>query len=273
MTEQMTEPAAHPIPAEVRDFVARVREYLGDLDEEERQELTSGLEADLADLVAERGADVLADPREYAKELRVAAGHGPQMAASPQGRGVRRALLDGMDAVHVSWNRLLDSLPGDPRGFLTAVQPVWWVARAWVAWMAAQDVRGPYVVIDGLWLAVLGVFVVISVQLGRGGWGLGRLVKNAVTPRLLLVGLNVFAVTMTPGAADRMAWHIAEQRGWQFGWSAEDAVAEPVPDVLVFEGMQVCELEVRDAEGTVIPSAYVWDVTSERLLPMRSNDC
>jgi hypothetical protein len=80
------------------------------------------------------------------------------------------------------------------------------------AWLVVQDVRGPYVVIDGEWLVVLAVFVVVSVQLGRRTWGIDRLLAASVLARLLLVGLNVFAVTMVPGAADRLAWHVAEEK-------------------------------------------------------------
>ena len=79
MTEYPRERTAILAPAEVRAFVARVREHLGDLDAEEQQELTIGLEADLTDLVAERGPEALGDPVVYARELRTAAGHPPKV--------------------------------------------------------------------------------------------------------------------------------------------------------------------------------------------------
>jgi hypothetical protein len=59
MNEHLTEST---VPTEVSDFVAHVRELLADLDAEEQQELTAGLEADLADLVAERGTSALGAP-------------------------------------------------------------------------------------------------------------------------------------------------------------------------------------------------------------------
>ena len=43
-------------------FVAAVRERLADLTDEEREELVGGLEADLSDLVDERGVEALGDP-------------------------------------------------------------------------------------------------------------------------------------------------------------------------------------------------------------------
>lgn len=140
MTEHQIEST---VPAEVRDFVAHVREQLADLDAEEQQELTAGLEADLNDLVVDRGPEALGDPVAYARELRTAAGHDPAMGVRPAGRGVRNAAKEAIDATHQSWNRLLDSLPGDLRGFLVALQPTWWVVRGGTAWLVIQDIRGP----------------------------------------------------------------------------------------------------------------------------------
>lgn len=216
MTDQPTAHTVRLAPAEVRDFVDRVRRHLEDLDLDEQQELTAGLEADLADLVAERGSDALGDPEAYARELRLAAGHAPRVEERSRGRGVRPAVMDAIDSTHASWDRLLDAFPGDLRGFMAAFQPVWWVLRAIVAWLVAQDLRTPSLVVDGPHLVVLAVFVVVSVQLGRRRWGVDRLLTSSVAARLLLVALNVFAVTMTPGAADRLAWHISDERAWQY---------------------------------------------------------
>lgn len=272
MTEQLTETTVPLAPIGVRDFVASVREHLADLDAEEQQELTADLEADLTDLVAERGEAALGDPAAYARELRSAAGHAPLMGRGTGGRGVRAVMMEAFDAAHDMWDRLLDSITGDLRGFLIALQPAWWVLRAWVAWMVAQDMRGPGVFIDGPWLALLPVFVIVSVQLGRRGWGFGRLLTGSVLARALLVGLNVFAVTMLPGAADRLTSYVAEQRAWELGWDQTGEV-EPDPDSFVFQVSQACDLEVRDADGKLIPSARVWDVDGHRPLPMSNESC
>ncbi len=58
------------------------------------------------------------------------------------------------------------------------------------------------------------VFVVVSVQLGRRVWRVDRVLDRSVVARLVLVGLNVFALTMLPGAIDRAGHSIAEQRYW-----------------------------------------------------------
>lgn len=274
MTEQLTEKTDPLVSTEVREFVANVREQLADLDAEEQQELTAGLEADLTDLVAERGVEALGDPAAYARELRTAAGHPPTMGRRPGARGLRQALMEAIDSTHDTWDRVLDAISPALRGFLSSLQPAWWVLRAGVAWMVAQDVRGGgYVHFDAVWLAVLAGFVVASVQLGRRGWGFDRLLTASVLARLLLVGLNVFAVTMLPGAADRLAWHITEQRAWQLGWEQSYNETDFGSDTIVYQDAQICELQVRDESGRAIPNASVWDLTGDRPLPMTNENC
>jgi len=263
MTVQLPETSARP---EVRDFVDRIRAFLSDLDPDEQQDLTAGLEADLADLVDERGPEALGDPAAYARELRVAAGHPAEMRPKPGGRGLRNAAMDAIDSAHASWDRLLDSLPGDPRGFLTALQPAWWVVRGWVAWMFVQDIQGPSLMVTTPWLVLLVVCIAASVQVGRGSWGVDRLLTTSVLARLLLVALNVFAVCTSIGAADRLAWYVAEQRAWQFG--PTEVHYGDNPEVITFQGHQICELQVRDLSGNVVEQVQVWDATSEQTLPM-----
>lgn len=199
-------------------YVDEVRKELGDLPDEIREELTDGLVADLAELVEERGSGALSQPGEYAAELRAAAGLTPRSGRIRRERAFARAGMDAMDAAHAHWDRLLDALPyGGPRAFITVLQPVWWVARAWVAWMVAQDIRGTYVAFEDVpWLVVLAVLVVVSIQLGRRRWGFDRLLAASMLARLLLVGLNIFAVTMLPGAVDRTANQVAENRAGMF---------------------------------------------------------
>lgn len=260
------------IRPEVQEFVDRVRARMADLDEDERLDLTAGLEADLSELVVEHGVEALGEPEDYARELRVAAGHPPTMDRAPREWRLRGAVMDSLDAAHTHWDRLLDSLPsGGPRPFLTAVQPVWWVVRAWAAWMVAQDTRGTTFSTEADWLVVLGVFVLVSVQLGRRAWGLGRVLERSMLARLLLVALNIGALAALPGAVDRAAFGIAEERAWVY-YSGEDA--EPVDShVVTYRGGQACVLQVFDAEGHRVKGGYVWDATGERRLPMNTRNC
>lgn len=119
---------ASSAPAEdVRDYVGAVRAWLGDLPREEVDDLTAGMEADLAERAAETGArlgDLLGQPEEYAAELRAAAGL-PARSAAPATRQpgsgavaeVARAFRDAGDGALERWP------------WLRELQPVWWVAR------------------------------------------------------------------------------------------------------------------------------------------------
>src|SRR4051812_35407825 len=127
---------------EIRLFVRAVRERLADLTEEEREELTGGLEADLNDLVEERGVDALPEPADYARELRAAAGFDPEMRSVRTRRGVGAALTAFLDAAHARWDALVVGLPGDPWGLLVVLRPAWWILRAWVALQAVDLVWG-----------------------------------------------------------------------------------------------------------------------------------
>lgn len=262
---------------EVADFLAQVEQRLLDLPTTEREEVLGGLAADLDELVSEHGVQALGDPDRYAAELRAAAGLPASPPSSSPGAtlgvaGARAALLDSIDAVRSGWDRVLAAAPGDTAGFLGALRPVWWVVRAWVAWMLAQDLRGPYVVVDLPWLLVLVVLVVGSVQLGRGAWGLEGVARRSVGIRLLVVALNLVALALLPGAADRAAWHVAEQRAWQLA-PGYAPVVEVDTDVVTWRGRQACELEVRDAEGRPVAGASVLDLTNDRRLPLSSRRC
>lgn len=268
---------------EVAQFLARVEEHLLDLPATEREEVLGGLAADLDELVGERGSAALGDPETYAAELRAAAGlPAPTPTAAAvrpvsTGRGpaaVREAGRDLLDAVHGGWDRLLDAAPGDPRGFLAALQPVWWMLRGVVAWVLAQELRGPWLVVSGAWVTVLVVLVVGSVQLGRGAWRLGDLVRRSLLLRVAVVGLNLLAVALLPGAADRIAWQVAEQRAWQYGVATgDDGDPGTGTEVVTWRGRQACELEVLDARDRPVEGGYVLDLTNDRRLPLSSRRC
>ena len=251
-------------------YVDEVRSHLADLPEEAQDDLTDGLAADLTELVEERGVEALPRPEAYAAELRAAAGLAAATGRVRHERALPRAAMDAFDAAHAHWDKLLDALPGDLRGFLTAVQPVWWVVRAWVAWMVAQDARGTYVAIgDGPWLVVLGVLLIVSIQIGRRSWGFDRLLRASVLARFALVGLNIFAVTMLPGAVDRTASQVAENRAWMY---VDHSTPAYDGGAITYQGRQSCALLVFNADGKRLHGIKVKD-QSGRVLPMHIHDC
>lgn len=159
---------------EVADYVASVRAALRDIGPEEVEDLTGGMDADLAELLAERGgalADHLGQPTAYAVELRQAAGLPPEPEAVAPRRvdpgewwSRRRSRMAAWRETQ-PWRRSVWS-------FLISIRPAWWVFRGLAIGYGLSAMAGitmptllPHQA--GGWLfAVLGV--IGSVLLGRG---------------------------------------------------------------------------------------------------------
>ncbi|WP_341360902.1 hypothetical protein V5H98_07335 [Georgenia sp. M64] len=149
-------------PGAVTAYVEAVRDHLCALDAETLDELTGGLEADLADaLVDEATEDPALDlpaldihdmtvrfgPADaYADELRQAAGVDLPAVASRSRRRVRDVFVDAA----AGWRADVLEIAERHRWFaatldvLGALRPVWWVARAWVVFCAVQGVVGSW---------------------------------------------------------------------------------------------------------------------------------
>lgn len=259
------------IPSEVRLFLAAVRRELGDLDAEEVAEMTDGLEADLTDLVAERGPDALGDPKAYAQELRTAAGVGA-VAQTRTRRPVRESVTACLDACHGWFDHQVERIPGDPQPVIAWLRPAWWILRAWVA-VSLMDIffgRGSY---DGvslvpslmgqqLGLVVLAVAVFVSIMIGLGRFWPGG--SRGLLARLVLLGLNAFAIVMTPLAASSLGngdW-VQWDQGYQQGLM--DA-ATPVSQgglaegQLTLKGRNVTNIYPFDAEGRPLAGVQLFD--------------
>ena len=92
---------------DVKLFVAAVREHLADLTEEEREELVGGLEGEMSDLVAERGVDALPEPKDYAEELRAAAGFDAERVRGTSVRHRVRRLAAGGAGGWARWRNVI----------------------------------------------------------------------------------------------------------------------------------------------------------------------
>jgi hypothetical protein len=265
--------------ADVERFVAAVRLHFTDLDPEEREELLGGLEADISDLVAERGPGALGDPDAYATELRAAAGLPP--AAAPHRRpgplGIRvEAWLDGARA---RWDAVATGLPGDPWELVRSLRPVWWVARAWVALQAVDLLFGsgsynlglsPVPSLLGWGLPLLVVAIIGSVQMGRGRCWPAR-PGRGVAARVLLLVLNTCALALVPVTMTSVLTPAKVA-----AWGMDDLpAAEPSdrPAVITYQGRQVCALRVVDKDGRRVEGLRVLDATSRVLLPMNNRRC
>lgn len=168
----------------VADFATAVRHSLSDLDAEVLSELTDGLEADLADKLAD-GAE-LGDPAAYAAELRAAAG-----LEAPR----RTTVSDNVRANLADVRKRLAPLRehavvAEVLGFFVALRPVWWLVRGLALFSIFNEVsavpRNP-----AGWALLIGALV-LSVQWGRGRWLPWRWSRGAV------VALSVVAILMLP---------------------------------------------------------------------------
>jgi hypothetical protein len=268
-----TAPVVRP---EVEQFVAAVRERFTDLDPDEREDLLDGLEADMSDLVDERGPEALGDPDAYAAELRAAAG---LPAAGPGRRPVAERVDGWLDGTRRRWDAVALGLPGDPWGLVRSLQPVWWVLRAWVALQVVDLLFGsgarnfglsPVPSLLGWGLPLLVVAVLVSVQMGRGRWWPGRGDRGAAA-RVLLLALNVAAIAALPVTVTEVltpakiaAWGMDE-------WTPP--VSEVDPGVITYEGRQVCTLRVVDKQGRRVEGLRVLDAASGELLPLNNPSC
>ncbi len=254
----------HTTP-QVQGFVTAVRGRLVDLTEEEREELVGGLDADMSDLVAERGVEALPDPATYVAELRSAAGFTPEVATRRRGaRGARDRVIARLDRGSATWDAWVDT--GDHLGLpelATTLRPVWWVLRATCAAALVISVFGSQAV-TGLTLnrAVL-VFVLalVSVQIGRGAWWPGNLVHRSLFLRLVLIGLNIFAIALLPVMASRFMAPRSEG-GVYYG---APSYGDPSGSLLTFRGKPVSNVYAYDAQGHPLTGVQLVDEDGARL--------
>jgi hypothetical protein len=259
------------IAPEVQEFVDAVRAQLADLDPDEQRDITEGLEADLTDLVTERGRGALGDPVDYAQELRAAAGLEPEVGGGRRRMSLSRETHSFLDEVHHVWDRVIGRLPGDPQGLLDVLRPVWWVLRGWIAVQVAAVWQGDWGLtfvpggdLRGVAAVVLGV--ALSVQLGRGrlwpadGW------RRIAVLRLVLVGLNCFAVAMVPVVLNGLDHSRISLSDGQFraGFNAGFRSAAQQAPVTRKKGVYV--------DGTWVSNIYPYDAKGRPLVGVQLFD-
>ena len=198
------------VTSEITEFARRVREQLADLPAEDIDDLTDGLEADMAEAFADSPGHELPDVTAYALELRNAAGL-PMREASAKG-GVGHAVRGMAESLRLKGSRLRKN-PASAEFFdlLISLRPVWWVLRAMIAylfvvWMTSDSrVMAPHTFLQ--W-TVMAALVVVSVQWGRGLWRM-RWLKWP-----LIIGNVVAAIVLVPvlthQADQTLTWQQAE---------------------------------------------------------------
>lgn len=175
---------------EVRAYVARVRAALSDLPAEDVDELTQGMEADLAELAAESNSirARLGTPEAYADELRTAAGLAPRASFTTTG---------AMGARLARWGKKRQALMALP--WMRDALPVGWALRGIVAaWVVGKFVGGN--TNNNVWMWLSGA--ALSFWVGRKtlAWKGGRRgALSAANLATALVGLFV----VLPNQVDR----------------------------------------------------------------------
>jgi len=244
-----------PAP-DVAGYADSVRHALADLGPDQVDDLTDGLEADLAEAMADDrhagyGRTLLEQfgpPEQYAAELRSAAGLEPSQPGSRSGRPhpVRRARALGTAAI-----ARLDATRWWPpvAELLVSLRPVWWLARGWVLYGVLAGLMHSFALRPhsfGWWVVLL-TLVVLSVQWGRGRLQLPGRWKGLGT---LASVLAVVALLPVLDAAQRPT----------ISFAGSTAAAEQLPlDVVRVDGMDVSNLFVYDAAGNPVPGAQVYD--------------
>jgi hypothetical protein len=238
-------------PDDVPAYVAAVRARLDDLAPDEVEELTGGLEADLAEALAgfdETPRERFGDPVAYADELRAAADLPPRRDPQPAGLGA--VLADARRRWVATGDAQLEALRRVPgfvavRDFVLILRPVWWVLRAWVAVAALRQMfAGERGVVGSIpSAALLLVAVVVSVALGR------RTPLRPTQARVLLAVGNVLAVLVLPFVVANLAPSYENPAHVEYG----------APAGLWLNGAPVVDIRAYDAQGRPLKDVQLYD--------------
>ena len=231
---------------DVRAYVTAVRAWLADLPAVEVEELTAGMEADLAERAAESGGALgalLGQPEAYAAELRSAAGLPPR---------VERVVPDAVpsepwtDRLEREAHELVARHP-----WLRELRPTWWLVRGAVAGWALASLLGtgrvvllPFIgAALSLWL---GLVLRRREPLGTGmRFAVGA--GNALAVVLLLPTLAYYG---SP-ARDSSDVELSDAAGATTGLSANGS---PVSNVYAYDaaGQRVADVRLFDQFGQPI---------------------
>lgn len=250
------------VAPEIVAFARGVRAALADLPAEEVDDLTDGLEADLAESLAEDLRRTLPDPVAYAAELRLAAG-----LPGPGGRRGTRGDLG--DLARTARERLTAVTESNPAlasvvELVSELRPVWWFVRAWVAtWlMAAFFGMERSFGFDGAWWVVLVGLAVVSVQWGRGRWGF------PARRELVQVGNVVAALALLPVLTAAMSWGSVSGGDYESGYQAGlDSGYGESGSALQLDGEPVSNLYAYDAAGQPLTGVQLFDQAGRPIDP------
>ncbi|MBO1751961.1 hypothetical protein J4G33_09115 [Actinotalea sp. BY-33] len=281
----------------VAAYASAVRSHLRDLSPEQVEDLTDGLEADLAEALEDPAGAVTTgelalgavgagmrlggpdDPAamidltrrfgpagEYAAELRAAAGLGPARAAATE-PGLMRRLARRITAERLTWEAALQSSAAwrTAGPFVVSLRPLWWVLRGWV-WFVVTV--GAFHVVVGFHSAQAfvpanpGAWLLLATSVVLSvQWGRGLLRGRAPVRALGRAGNALAVIVVLPLLLGFMSFVDAR------GVNAEAVSYVEVPvyeepdrqDGVWVDGMQVSNLFAYDAQGNPLDGVQLYD--------------
>ena len=260
-----TQTLAHPA---VEAFVEEVRARLGDLSDEQREELLDGLAADLTEQLADGADGVLDDPAGYAVELRSAAGLPEPRRTLPRLQVPTPQRVEAtLDRVRAAWLTRVD----DSRVWevVEALRPAWWVARAWIAVTLLDQTMGqwePVSIVPSFDFPLLGGVilagaVVVSVLIGLDRIWPGSGGNRSLLARLTLIGLNVLAMLVPLGFGISGPGYLSgtpnEYAGYEQGYA--DATRSVDPAGLRSNGDPVRNIFAYGVDGRPLDGVQLFD--------------
>lgn len=252
---------ATTLPAEILAFAAAVRAALSDLPADEVEELTEGLEADLAEAYAEDLARELPDPADYAAELRGAAGL--PTPEDPVRGGRMREITTGFVGIGRDLERNLRRSPAmaSTLDFLATLRPAWWIVRGWLAYQVICHV------VFGVWKTdvlpedlarwvLLVVLVAGSVTLGLRSWPRWVLVPVVLGNTFAALVLLPILANVTTGAELQQAYDNPPAYEYDV---YDDAGYGGDGGGLWSNGLEVTNIFAYDAKGKAISGVQLFD--------------
>ncbi len=228
---------------QVTAFAKAVRRSLSDLGPDVLDELTDGLEADLADKLDD--GQPLGDPAAYAAELRATSGVSPAARSS------------AMDNLRANWAHLRSGLQtytgrhpwaAGVVSFVVSLRPVWWVLRAWAVFYLITSSGYPRNEVGFITLVAL---VVLSVQWGRGRWLPWRWGRGALGVISIIAACVVPAATSSLFNAVQFADNFVPEEFISSGLTAD---GRTVTNIFAYgpDGKPLTDVQLFDQNGDAL---------------------
>jgi hypothetical protein len=237
---------------QAHEFAQAVRAHLSDLDADEVDDLTEGLEADLIEQARETGSFLAGDPADYASELRVAAG-------MPVRAGSRPGFIT---AVRAEWTRLVARarafMASSPAltaisGFLGSLRAIWWIVRAALGYMVFDGITNVSRYFGPPSVLVFIVLLVISIQWGRGKW------MPRPWLRVVRTAANILAILVIPLG---MQFVSTQVNTYVYNQSSTNV---PYAAGLSHNGDEITNIFAYDANGDPISGVQLFDQDGKAL--------